>query len=462
MSGDYKRGEDQVKRGIVNYLNTRFVEIPSHVSVRVATLEPKPAETERRESKDKVIVAPDGLRYAIHPRRVNGIKAVISPKHQHGTVMVKHGTKIEWYLTDGDENALTQEKGPTKPLIVVQYENEAYDRKDRPQQYRQFGIPDAIRMRLWIFIVPPPYKESEPTRWGVMPQASRGMLIGKGSTSLPWEDWQDNFYQQLPGPIKRAIEESRSGGTDSNDQDRRERLKRTMERLATRFRPPLLVKDDLGQESGNTASSTTGTPRLGAGNSRAGNSVVMQPRNNSKDSGGTGDKIILNPDETGEFAGAARRKSDGLPDVKWEVFREDDVVHAARFDEKLSEGGASFGTISINLAFPLFRNEFKFWGEEFPKADQDEVIALVKQVYEDELVSKLMHAYKLKGQELAIDEDGNAIRVKDEDLEKWISPEALTAAALGLVNVEQRIRVTAGSRFGGGRKVVKYPRKGRK
>ncbi|MEU2038277.1 hypothetical protein [Nocardia niwae] len=462
VSGDFKRGEDEVKRGIVNYLNTRFVEIPGDVSVRVATLEPKPAETTRRETKDKVLVAPDGTRYAIHPRRVNGIKAVISPNHQPGTVMVKHGTKIEWYLTDENEDALSQEKGPTKPLIVVQYENEAYDRKDRLQQYRQFGIPDAIRMRLWIFIVPPAYKESEPTRWGVMPQASRGMLIGKGSTNLPWEDWQDNFYQQLPGPIKKAIEQSRSGETDSNDQDRRERLKRTMERLATRFRPPLLVKNDSGRESGNPASSTTGAPRIGSGSPRAEKSILPKPHKNAKDSGGTGDKIILNPDESGEFAGSMRRKSDGLPDVKWETFRDDDVVHAARFDEKLSEGGASFGTISINLAFPLFRNEFKFWVEEYPKADQQEMIALVKQVYEDELVSKLMHAYKLKGQELAEDEDGNPIRIKDEDLEKWISPEALTAAALGLVNVEQRIRVTAGSRFGSGRKAVKAPAKARR
>ncbi|GAB2448049.1 hypothetical protein [Nocardia tengchongensis] len=452
VSGDYKRGEDDSKRGIVNYLNSRFVAIPNDITVRVATLEPKPTETDRRESKDRVLVAPNGERYAVHPRLVKGIKPVISPNNHHGTVMVKHGTKIEWYLTDKPEDALNPEKGPTKPLIAVQYENEAYDRKDRPQQYRQFGIPDSIRSRVWMFIIPPRYDESEPTRWGVMPQASRGMLIGKGSTSLPWEDWQDNFYQQMPGPIKKAIEESRSGDTDSNDQDRRERLKRTMERLSTRFRPPLLIQKDTGRESGNPASSKTGTPRVGTGSSHEKKPASNMPRNRSADSGGAGDKIILNNDEAGEFAGSVRRKSDGLPDVRWETFRDDDVEHAARFDRLISEGGSSFGTISINTSFPLFKNEFKFWMEEYPRADQDEVISLVKQVYEDELVSKLMHAYKLKGQELGIDEDGNSIRVKDENIQKWISPQALTTAVLGLVNVEQRIRVTGGSRFGSGRR----------
>ncbi|QIS11581.1 hypothetical protein [Nocardia arthritidis] len=451
VGGDYKRGEEEVKRGIVNYLNSRFVELPRNVTVRVATIEPKPVETERRESKDRIIVDPDGNKFAIHPRRVDGIKAVISPSHQHGAVMVRHGTRIEWYLTDKDEDALYVEKGPTKPIIAVQYENEAYDRKDRLQQYRQFGIPDAIRMRVWLFVIPPPYKESEPTHWGVMPQASRGMLIGKGSTNLPWEDWQDNFYQQMPGPIKKAIEASREGVADSNDLDRRERLKRTMERLATRFRPVLLVQNDAGRESGNPASSTTGRPRAGTGNPHNQESVATRPRNRSKDAGGTGDKIILNRDESGEFSGSERRKSDGLPDIRWETFREEDVQHAARFDRRDSAAG-SFGTIYVNTAFPLFRSEFNFWTQEYPKADQNDVISLVKQVYEDELVSKVMHAFKLKKQELALDSEGNPVRIKDDHINKWIEPEALTMAVLGLVNVEQRIRVTAGSRFGTGRR----------
>ncbi|MCX0271918.1 hypothetical protein NLM24_14635 [Nocardia zapadnayensis] len=407
-----------------------------------------------RTVRDKILVSPTGEKYAIHPRRVDGIKNVISPNSHHGTLIVKHGTRIEWYLTDKDEGPLSHEKGPTKPIIAVQYENEAYDRKDRPQQYRSFGIPDAIRMRVWLFIIPPAYTESEPTRWGVMPQASRGMLIGKGSTELPWEDWQENFYQQMPGPIRKAIEDSRSGDTNSNDSDRRERLKRTMERLATRFRPPALVQNKNGHETGIPSASTTGQSRIGTGTSRNTTREGPQLREPSKDSGGTGDKIILNPGEGGDFSGSGQRKSNGMPHVKWEPFTDDDVVHAARFDKYDSVDG-SFGTIYINTSFPLFRNEFNFWIEEYPRAGQDEVTELVKQVYEDELVSKLMHAYKLKGQELAIDENGNTVRVKDENIRSWISSEAFTSSVLGLVNVEQRIRVTAGARFGGGRKKVK-------
>lgn len=150
-----------------------------------------------------------------------------------------------------------------------------------------------------------------------------------------------------------------------------------------------------------------------------------------------------------------------MPHVQWKTFTEDDVVHAAMFEKNDSVDG-SFGTIYINTSFPLFRNEFKFWIEEYPRADQDEVVAVIKQVYEDELVSKLMHAYKLKGQELEVDEEGNRIRVKDENIKSWISSEALTAATLGLVNVEQRIKATAASRFGGARKNAKEVTKSRR
>lgn len=119
-SGDYKRGEDKKKRGIVNYLNSRFIKIPEGVKVRVATRELKAAESERRESKDKILMSPTGEKYAIHPRRVDGIKNVISANHQHGTLMVKHGTKIEWYHTDADEDTLSDEKEKRPSRTVAQ------------------------------------------------------------------------------------------------------------------------------------------------------------------------------------------------------------------------------------------------------------------------------------------------------------------------------------------------------
>lgn len=70
--------------------------------------------------------------------------------------------------------------------------------------------------------------------------------------------------------------------------------------------------------------------------------------------------------------------------------------------------------------------------------------------YEDELTSKIVHAHKMKGQVLGEDSTGQQVRITVEQVQDWTRPEVLTAALLGLVNVESRIRVTAGARFGGG------------
>jgi hypothetical protein len=450
--GDYKRGEDSNKRGIVGYLNKRFATIPEGVEVRVSTLESKAEDSDRRESKDRLVTHPDDTRYTIHTRTVKGLRSFISPKHTTGKLMVKHGTTIEWFLTEEDDTGRSGGYGPTKPAIAVQYEDEAYDYKDRPQAYRPFGITDALKNRVWLFITPPAYSEHDPTKWGVMPQASRGMLIGKGSTELPWADWQDNFYQQLPGPIKQALLETQAGISEGDSKDRRNRLARVMERLSTRFRPVMLVKNDHGRESGNPGPTNTGEPRKNTGKNRSPSTVAGKPRNPANPSGGAGDRVILNREEAGEFAGSEQRRSDGTPDVQWDARFEDeaDIAHAARFERNESLNG-SFGTVHFNSEFPMFQNEFHFWVNEYPRADPGEVLSLVRTVYEDEIVARVMHAYKMKGQELARDSAGRPIRIKDENIGAWTSPEALTAAVLGLINVESRIRVAAGGRFGRGK-----------
>ncbi|MGW5153706.1 hypothetical protein [Rhodococcus koreensis] len=451
--GDYKRGEDSSKRGIVGYLNKRFATIPEGVEVRVASLEAKAEDSERRDSKDRSVTNPsDDKRYTIHSRTVKGLRSFISPNHKHGELMVKHGTTIEWFLTDEDDIGRSGGYGPVKPAIAVQYEDEAYDYKDRPQAYRPFGITDALKNRIWLFITPPAYSEHDPTKWGVMPQASRGMLIGKGSTELPWSDWQDNFYQQLPGPIKQALLETQSGASEADTQDRRARLARVMDRLSTRFRPIMLVKNDKGRESGNESHARTGEPRKDTGRTHAPSTKPAKPRNPANPSGGAGPRVILNRDEAGEFAGSEQRRSEGTPNVLWDVkFEdEDDISHAAMFNPKEDLDG-SFGTVHFNSSFPMFQNEFTFWSNEYPRADPSEVLDLVKTVYEDEIVARIMHAHKMKGQELAKDSSGRPVRIKDENIEAWTSPQALTAAVLGLVNVESRIRVTAGGRFGRGK-----------
>lgn len=458
--GDHKQPDEmKSRRGVIEYLNTRFSDIPPEAKVQVSTLESKTEESERRDSKDHTIADPNGNRKTVHYRTVKGMKNFISPKHKTGVVNVKHNTRIRWYLTDEPDIKSRGGYGPSKPMISVVYQDEAYDRTSRPQDYRQFGITDAVKERVWLFIEPPEYTESDPTKWGVMPQASRGSLICKGSNKLPWDDWTAGFHASMPREIQQAIDEARAGKSDADPKDRRERLKRIQERLSTRFRPTKLVANPDGTVSGDDSGSRTGESRQTGAKRKRKTAVAVRGSRKPAPTGGAGDGVILIERKAGDLAGSDRRKSDGIPDVEWdETFYNPDALDesyaAARYDANETSGD-SYGVVHMNQSFPMFQDEFEFWKNEWPRADPAEVEKTVKQVYEDEVVAKVMHAMRMKASTVGFAPDGTPLRVKDEQIRQWTSPEALTSGVIGLVNVEQRIKTICGARFGSGRTTQK-------
>ncbi len=69
-------------------------------------------------------------------------------------------------------------------------------------------------------------------------------------------------------------------------------------------------------------------------------------------------------------------------------------------------------------------------------------------VYEDELVSKVMHAYRLRNTQVGTTETGEPLRIRDQQIEELVSPSSLTTAVIGLNNVEMRLNSLGGARFG--------------
>lgn len=447
--GDYNRNENTI-RGIVKYLNSRFVDIPEGITVGVTSLESKAAkdETERRESRDNFVVyAGSGKRSTLHSRTVKGVMNSLPSPYKSGTVKVRNDTEIDWYLTEALGVKGDGSYGPSAPFMMVKYENEAYNRYYGAKTFRRFGISDTLDKRVWLVIKPPKYDQDHPTRWGVMPQASRGTLIAKGGTDLPWNQWEDDFWKSMPKEISDAMAEASSGESSSGDEGRRERLKRTTARLSTRMRPRTLVHSEDGSEKGTPSGDHTGESREGVMANRAERRAAAKKARNNKDVGGNGKVDLLDADEDGDLLGKMRPKGDGIPAICWDSsFPEEELFTAARYDKK-DERNGSRGTIHMNLSFPMFVNEFKYWGTEWPRASDSELIEVIKQVYEDEIVSKVMHAHKMRGQVVG-HVDSKEIRINNAQIEEWTSPESLTASLLGLTNVESRIRVLAGGKFG--------------
>ncbi|QIS19555.1 sensor histidine kinase [Nocardia terpenica] len=446
--GDADRGEDDVKRGIIVHINSRFLKIPDGVTVRVAEVEER-TQRERGSWQKDYLESPAGMLLSLDWRRARGVLAYIPEDAQYGRFKLKHETWVDWYLAEEDVITKGQTDGPSTPHICLAYDDEAYERRWTVRDYRPFGLIEEFRNRLWLILTPPRYEEGRPD-WGVFPQGSRGQLLSKGGTPLPWADWEDSFAVNMPKPIQDALDEFRKSRTSPVDSvQRRERLKRIAARLATRFRPVNLIENALGRVAGNDSGARTGEPRVHVKPKRPNRPDPTEPKPSDRsDTGGGGGTPILNEDRDGERFGAARRSSDGIPSTSWDLqFPEDEGAHAARFDRADCVDG-SFGTVHFNMSFPLFKSEFKYWIEQYPKAAATEVTELVKGVYEDEVISKIMHAHKMSGQPLYAAEGGGPVRVNNANIDSWTSPEALTAAVLGLINVEQRINVLAGSRFG--------------
>lgn len=441
MNGDYLQDETN-RRGIVGYLNSRFIDVPEGVEISVENFEASTGSDARRSMTDV-----NGNEQHFARRAVKGVRNRIAKGATHGKFIVSHGTVIEWYLASGPDIS-NGDNGPKRPQIMVKYENEAYDVKSTTRDYRLFGIPDEVKDRVWLIIEPPRLTEGS-TGWGVTPQASRGRLIAKGEMELPWDEWQESFYSKMPKEIRDAVNESRAGDAAGDAKSRRDRLKNVQSKFGSRWRPMTLVESVRGRLPGNrVADGTTASPSGGKPRSSA---VEVSPsaRPKPKDAGAGGGTVILDPDKAGEAFGTERRKSDGIPEVVWdkEFGDAEDRVYAARFDAKDRREG-SFGTVHLNAAWPLFQQQFEHWTQQYPRADAMEVEAMVKRVYEDEVVSKVMHAHKLANSVVGHDDDGNEIRLDRDDVAELVSPSSLTTAVMGLINVESRIMTSGGSKFG--------------
>lgn len=451
QGGDFLRQEEQQSRGILRYINMRFVELPDDVDIRVENLEKHVRSAERRGSKDNFYLGPDGkTTVGVHSRTPKGIKGMIPDGAVKGVLENgPYDTKFHWYLSPSDAKPVKGGDGPTRPVIAILYQGEAYSLLQTTSDFRSFGLPKAVRDRVWLTIEPPESIEGDETTWGVKPQGSRNQLIVSGGGTLPWAEWRDWFSDSLPDAITNAILLSDNSVPNPEDLEQEEALRRTMSRFSQRFRPIHIVENPNGNVRASGQISSTGSPESLGGSRPPGEDSETHSGANEA-TGGQGDRAVLSESIDGDKTGVRRAKSDGIPKVSWDDdFPFEDRFLAAKFEPnerfRTNNGGTGKGVLHLNLYFPLFQNEFKYWQEQYGHAPYEEVMEIVKSAYESEAVSKVMHAKKLNGARTispeALEEAESPVdlRISQTVVNAWLGPEALTAALLGLVNVESRI-----------------------
>jgi hypothetical protein len=451
--GDAARGETSL-RGIVGYLNQRFLDLPSNLDVKVETLE---APTSSGSAPVLTDGSSAGDTKQLHARTVIGLRGFIPADAETGLVTLDtHGTKAEWFLQKTEKIKGDSSYGPGRPQILYRYDSpkiggrnfsESYERTDLLKDYRNHGISSkAVAGRAWIIIHAPEYRHDvDPTAWGVAPQASRARLHVKGGTPLPKDEWAQEFFENMPEEIVKALRDSWGASSDAPDA---ERLKRVAEHLTARWKgtmTSLLKANAKGKTAGSPFVLSSGAGGAGTGpGSRTGGGAggTTDPKAGSP---GTSTTKVIRASKKGTAKGStAAKKALLLPDVRWKdasEFASGEEQFAATYDEKYTTD-EHLGLIIVNKEFPMFEQEFEFWKAEYPKADPDKVVGLVKDVYAEELITKIAHSRMLEGKKTG------KYPISTTTVGKIQSPEALTMAVIGLQNVEARIRVRAGSAFG--------------
>lgn len=478
-SGDPERGEKSSKV-MAGYLNSRFLTIPEGVTVRV--FETAAVNDPERDNNAKVITLADGREMYIWPRTVQGRRHYIAqaaktaesraasgqlvpgkgvPAAARGVVKVASpwggpSIAVEWFFVAEEVKQSNRQYG-APPSVAYRYDqrlhggrviSEVYANYTSATHFRNYGLSSpAARGKFWLIVHFPEWTSKDPGRWGVVSNAARSALYGKGGVPTFAElvdHTAEKFWEQATEVRKILAALQPPVDTSAKREDR---VKRLTERIGERLRhfAKLVVGD--GTERGTRNGGNVGGKPRGGGRTRkpgTGGSPTPPP-------GGTGwDGSVetLTPDETGDETGRTERRAFGFPEVKW-LAGED---FATQFDSDVWTKRAAVWMpkeeeVWVNRDFALFEAQRAHWQAKYPKATPEDVQRILEEKYSDLLCSVVAHIRGLNGH--AMTPGGQKFTGgPGGDTEQMLDSLALTTALLGYYNVEAQIATQFGGELG--------------
>lgn len=439
--GDPGREEGGVPGvGIVNYLNRRMWDL---TGIEVIVDEYRRAEKTAWPTSSATTIKSE---LQLGRRTVNGAKYYIEypPATEKkaggiahkGTSTISDGTQIDWYLWEGGGREGIR-NAAMSGFIAAHYaphDNrtfpELFDVSDNASRFRSFGISETeVRKHLWLIARSP---LAEARNYGVYMSSDRNRLLVQGGPKagdpLPWDLWSVEFADDLPQPIIDAIADARAEGELTDlDESWRERL---AERFGRRWRQMRLILDPKGDQK-TAPDQQQGEPAKGRKH-RASKKKRVNPTG-----GGTDGTRVLGTKESDD--GQAARKSNvavGLPRSEW---KSDPELFPSGILAVWNPPSAAnpTGLVQLNVDHPVLREEVVHWAPQYPPHLEDEVVKVIKDTYGQLAVATIAHS--------------EALRVhleRREMLDSMRTPEALTAALLGLVGAAGIIGPTLGGVVG--------------
>jgi hypothetical protein len=437
-----KDGQGDIK-GLSAYMNKRIWELPEGVTVHVQELRSQKREDWPSTYAEASSSARPGS--GIVDRRWNR-RRILGAKHylvadsekgklgSQGAVDLNDGTRIEYYLWEGNRPAIHSYAHMTG-YIAARYGDELYDTQQHFSQFRTFGVTQRnVRINLTMIAIPP---KSGHGTYGVYPDTARNALKIQGTKHagepLPWAQWGQEFAEKMPQEIADAI--AKAGPTDATgtlgDARWKERL---IDRFGRRWGTVRYILKATGLIKVFPAPETTGDGGSGGrGGSRTGHSGGTGPA-----PGGEGDPTVgVKKSRPGPATATAVRRKGGVPDWRWTDESEIEPGMAAVWSP--NDPRHENGVVLLNRQFAAFVELNEFWKQCHADRLTDEVQKCIEEVYGEVMVAKVAHS-----EELRSDPRWGGSRVESE----LRSPTALTMAALGLIAEDQLIAARLRARLG--------------
>jgi hypothetical protein len=408
-------------RWISKYLNTRYFQFPKGLTIKAREGWDSP-----RDDKDRNVL-----------RSITGQKPYLDQHATASGIENLSSARVHWWILK-DEAAVSNNSGFIESAghVAALYQNELYDRatsRAGTALLQRFGVLFGNRFVV-IYVEPIAEKGKSLTT-----NTARTTLLLEGE-KLPWDDWAYEFRENMPKPLSDFVNEKAAALTEKDHTSSiKERLKNVMDLYkVSRYRPaPAGVY--LSDESSAV---------------RVGRSSFSGAR--SEGGGGIGKDVgVTSPGERdGEVGniyhlfekkgGVTSEKSDvdPFPIVKWVRIEDGGRTVDDGMEDKAASFISSQNTLLINADFRVFKDLTTRLCKEKEAGPgrglQDAVEEVVHLWFEQALVETVIGIQQLRGSK----EWG------PEDIDRALSPEALTGAVMQRYHVYIACRRELGAKFG--------------
>jgi hypothetical protein len=405
-------GAASPSRWVTRYLNTRFFDFPDGITVKAR----EGWENDRKDTDRNVL------------RTIIGQKKYLDQHAEHsGTLPLSNAFARWWVLKK--EDAISQNSGfiASGGHCAALYKSELFEMaagRANTAMLQMFGIIFGYQ-QVVIYIEPDTNAGLDITT-----DTARTRLL-LNSQPLPWADWAAEFREHMPEPIAAHMEAVAAASASSDHKDSiKDRLRQIEELFRfSRYKPtargPMLVAPE--------TLSATGNPGDGS------SSHSSSRRSSSGSVGGrSGSVYSLFLAQNG--VPGTEVKADIFPEVRW-ISLATQTREAGDLEDRAAKYISSSNTLLINADFRVFADMIKRWVAYYagaPSGTTKVVEDVVREWFEQSLVETVMSSNGLRGSK----------EWTDDQIERLLSEEGLTAVVLPRWHIEQSIKRSLGAKLG--------------